>query len=366
MIDCAVVGGGVIGMFTAWELTRSGLRVAIVERGKLGGEASWAAGGMLTPLCPWRVPAPLVPLIDWGQARYPLVADELTQATGIDPQWTDSGLLILGADHSPEVDNWASTSSSPVEFLDRPALFAIQPHITQDADRAIWLPRAAQVRNPRLCLALKGMLQQLGVQILDHTAVRSLIYEGDQVTGLITDHGRLKTRKVVIAAGAWSTAVLNGLPSPRQVTPIRGQMIAIQAEPGLLRRMLLKDRHYLIPRGDGLILVGSTLEDVGFDKSVTDTARKQLSQAGYAMLSILRDFPVVAHWGGLRPRLGDEIPWIGAHPQRRGLYVTFGHYRNGITLAPGSARLLVDIILKRPPLVDPQPFSGDMSAVENS
>jgi glycine oxidase len=162
---------------------------------------------------------------------------------------------------------------------------------------------------------------------------------------------------VVIAGGAWSAALLRDTGLDLPVTPVRGQMIQFKARPGLLRHIVLDRDHYLVPRQDGLILAGSTLEHVGFDKSTTQAARDLLRERALQLVPALADCPIVRHWAGLRPGSKDGIPLIDEHPQIRGLYVNAGHYRNGVGMAPASARLLVDRILHRESFTQFAPYS---------
>lgn len=346
-VDCIVTGGGLIGLLCAWYLAQEGLRVAVLERGELCRESSWAGGGILSPLTPWEYPDAVSRLVAWSQREYPVLADELHTQTGIDPEWTRSGLLMLDTALSAAIRSWAGRQGVDVQALDAAAVRTAEPSLAEVAAPALALPGVAQVRNPRLCAALRARLLQLGVQLHEHSAVRRLIVVRGRVAGVETARGRVQAERVVIAGGAWSAQLLHGTGVELPVTPVRGQMILYQARPGLLRHIVLSGGYYLIPRRDGLVLAGSTLEYTGFDKATTAAARDLLSVQAVRIAPVLADCPLIRHWAGLRPGTRDGIPFICEHNEVKGLYINAGHFRNGVVMGPASARLLVDRLLGR-------------------
>lgn len=357
-MQVSIIGGGIIGLSCALELARAGLKVRIFERGEFGREASWAGGGILWPLYPWRYAAPVHALARWSAAHYPHLCAELAAQTGIDPQWTRSGLLLLDQEMQEAACDWQRLQDEAITPIDAPALGQLEPLLADRPHPALHFPQVAQVRNPRLLQALLARLRQLGVELHPHEGLRHWARQGDRITGFTTDRATYDaTGPIVITSGAWSASLLQDLPSPAlPVRPVRGQMLLLQAQPDFLRHILLHRGHYAIPRRDGLIVFGSTLEDVGFDKSISDTARAALLEAAHQIHPALATLPVLRHWAGLRPHAADGIPLIGPHSRLEGLYVNAGHYRNGLLMAPASARLLTDLILDRTPHVDPRPY----------
>lgn len=359
MTDCIVIGAGLIGMLTARELAAAGLSVCVLERGEAAREASWAGGGILSPLYPWRAPDAVSRLAAWSQGEYRRLAEELAAETGIDPQWTASGLLVCDPDQPPVIDPWARSFGAQVQWLEGGAVRECEPALIADQDHALWLPDVAQVRNPRLGRALRASLLGRGVDLREATPVRGLIAAGGRVTGAETGAGALFADVVVVAGGAWSAGLLAPLGVSLPVVPVRGQMVLFQARPETLRRIVLDGGRYVIPRRDGRVLAGSTLEYVGFDRSTTEAALAELRAAAVGLIPALERFSVAGHWSGLRPGSPDEVPYIGQVPDTKGLYVSAGHFRNGVVTAPASARLLADLILERPPILDPGPFNLD-------
>ncbi|MCA1851420.1 MAG: glycine oxidase ThiO [Beggiatoa sp.] len=353
--ECIVVGGGLIGLSSARELARGGLRVLLLERGRLGREASWAGAGVLAALEPRTTPTALQALLSYSQERYADLARDLQVETGIDSEWTRSGLLLVGPDAGSQALAWRTTGE-PVEAVDPAALPVLEPALSISGP-AWRVPAVAQIRNPRLLRALRGALAAAGVAIREHCAVRALRHARGRILGVETAGQRIDAMIVVIAAGPWSGSLLDGLPHPPIVFPVRGQMLLYRTPPDTLRHIVQHGEVYLVPRRDGMMLVGSTVEHVGFDKTVTGEARAALHSAAGALVPALVRQPIVDHWAGLRPGSGTGMPVIAGHPEVHGLYANTGHFRNGLVLAPGSARLLCDLILRRAPIVAPEPFA---------
>jgi len=337
------------------------LKVTLFERrSNTGLESSWAGGGILSPLYPWRYSAPLNRLARWGQEYYPRLADELRQATGIDPEWRESGLLMTDAAELAGAAAWADAGNAVVELVQGDAIEALQPGLSPGIGQAAWMPRVAQVRNPRLVRALRADIGLRGAVVSEDRQVIRLLAEHGRIRGVETDKGPLHGDCVIVAAGAWTSSLLEPFGAVPDIRPVKGQMLLFGPLPGLLSRIVLKGGHYLIPRADGHILAGSTLEHTGFDKAVTQSARDSLALAAAAMLPGLDGLPIERQWAGLRPGSSRELPWIGRHPAVEGLYVNSGHYRNGLVLGPGSARLLADRVLGRKPIQDLWPFSVEL------
>lgn len=349
--DCIVVGGGLIGLLTARELAMAGLRVTVLERNPATGqESSWAGGGILSPLYPWRYPEAVIALVSWSQPRYPELARQLREESGIDPEWQQSGLLILDDDGQGQA--WLQARRQDYQLLGSAALERSEPALAT-RDHGLLLPQAAQVRNPRLLQALRGAATHHGVRIVEGCAVSQVLHHGGQVRGVASGVHHYHAGRVVIAGGAWSTQLLAGLGIELCIAPVRGQMLLYRAAPGLVRHILVEQWRYVIPRRDGHVLVGSTMEQVGFDKSTTTQAHHELSESAAALVPALRNCPLERHWAGLRPGSSSGVPVIGAHPAINGLYINSGHFRNGVVMAPASARLLLQIMDKKQALADP-------------
>jgi glycine oxidase len=351
--DFLIIGGGVIGCATALELATAGARVALLERGQLGGESSWAGAGLLYPLLPWDYRDEVTHLTSRGRGLYPEWIARLRRDSGIDPEYIESGLLVLPPFDRDKALAWAAAHH---ETLAEVSTRLVEPAV-EHAGPALWLPQVAQVRNPRLIQALRGALEKNGVAIHEGAAVRSLRLAEGKAAAVARDGAVHGAGQVIVAAGAWTRAILGELGAALDFRPVRGQMLLYESDRPLLRRIVLQEGVYLIPRTDGHLLVGSTLEETGFDKSVTDEARTALRERAEAVLPALRGMEPVRQWAGLRPGSPDNIPVIGRHPEIGNLWVSGGHFRYGVTMAPASARLLADLALGRDPRLDPAPYA---------
>ncbi len=360
--DFIIVGGGLVGLLTARELRQTGASVTVVERGATGQESSWAGGGILSPLYPWRDSEAVTALVRWSQGQYPLLARALAEEADMDVEWSRNGLLILESDEKERALAWASQVGVRLSLINRAEMLQHEPRLGVAVDEALWLPDVAQIRNPRLLKALRHSLLASGVVIKEHTEITGLIGRDDRAEGVETASEPMRASKVLVTAGAWSDNLLKNIESSShisQIVPVRGQMILFRAVPGLVSRIVVHKDHYVIPRRDGRVLAGSTVEYVGFDKSTTAQALTELRQMALALVPALGGYEVEHHWAGLRPGSAPArggVPYIGEHPRVQGLFVNTGHFRNGVAMAPASARLLADIIFERAPIVDPTPY----------
>ncbi len=355
--DAIVVGAGIIGLMTARELLKKGYKVLILDKNKAGYEATWSSGGILSPLYPWREPEAALDLCEWGQQRYPFIANKLYEETGIDSQWIQSGLINLDEEDIPQAKAWSQERNQSLTVLYQEIVHQHEPRLQDVWDKAVYLSNVAHIRPPRLIKALLASIQSLGGEIKEYCEVVQLIIESNQCKGVLIKNEPVYAETVSIATGAWTTKLVDSSDINLNIEPVRGQMILIQAEPGFLKRILLYKSKYLIPRQDGLILAGSTVENVGYDSRTSSEGIAELKDAALFILPELQNTEVINQWAGLRPGTPDGIPYIGQHPTIKNLFINAGHFRNGIQMAPASARLIVDIITQQTPILDPQPYA---------
>jgi glycine oxidase len=224
--------------------------------------------------------------------------------------------------------------------------------------RAIYMADVANVRNPRLVKSLKAALQALpNVTIHEQCEVSGFIRQDEKIVGVQTSTGAIHGDQVVLTAGAWSGDLLKSLGLELPVEPVKGQMILYKCAADFLPSMVLAKGRYAIPRRDGHILIGSTLEHEGYDKTPTESALESLKASAIELIPALAGAEVVGHWAGLRPGSPEGIPYIGQVPGFEGLWLNCGHYRNGLVLAPASCQLFADVMLGRAPIIDPAPYA---------
>jgi len=348
--DVLIIGGGISGLMSAWYLHRAGRQVRVLERHTCGREASWAGGGILSPMYPWRYPDAVNVLAQHSQRQFEALSAELAALTGIDPEYHPCGLLMLDSEDWEVAQQWCERWGYALEVLTDRDLALLEPRLHTQRRLGLWMPEIASLRNPRLMKALKKALLLQGVEIDEHCAVERIEGETGQVT---TAHGIWQAEAVVLAAGAWSAHLLPDL----AIEPVKGQMIAFDTPSGFLRHMVMEKGCYLIPRKDGLVVVGSTLEAGTFDKTPTASVRQQLMEFALSRYPELGMFEVAYHWAGIRPGKADSIPYIGRVPGRERLWMNAGHFRNGVVTSIASAQLLTALMQGETPPVDPAPYA---------
>ncbi len=355
-----IVGGGVIGLLTAFNLATQGQAVVLLERAGVGQESSWAGGGIVSPLYPWRYSPAVTALAHWSQDFYPQLAERLFATTGVDPQVHTTGLYWLDLDDEPEALAWAVREGRPLSKVDISVAHDAVPVLGVGYSQAIFMANVANVRNPRLVKSLKAALLALpGVTIREQCVVTGFAVDNGRVAGVDTAQGPILGDQVVLAAGAWSGDLLGTLGLSLPVEPVKGQMILYKCDSNFLSSMVLAKGRYAIPRRDGHILIGSTLEHEGFDKTPTETALESLKASAVELVPALAHAEVVGHWAGLRPGSPEGIPYIGPVPGFKGLWLNCGHYRNGLVLAPASCQLFADLLLGNKPIIDPAPYAPE-------
>jgi len=359
MADVVIIGGGLIGMLTAHYLAGTGGKITLFDRGATGKESSWAGGGILSPLYPWRYPQAVTDLAKVSQAHYAGLAEMLREATGIDPEWRQSGLMMLNleANEQENAEVWARENGYELQLIDVEDAARLQPGIGSECGAGVWMPEIAQIRNPRLLKALRHLLESERVEVVDGHEVTDILIEHARVVGVKAGEMSCRAEQVVVAGGAWSGRIMAKVGMELPVVPVKGQMLLYKAPQGLLEHILLSEDHYLIPRADGRILAGSTLEHKGFDKQTTAQALEELSDYAKRILPALGDYPVERQWAGLRPGTADGIPFIGPCPGVDGLFVNAGHYRNGVVMGLASVELLVALMLQQVTELDAEPYS---------
>lgn len=355
--DITFVGGGITALLSARLFSLAGANVTIIDRNEIGKESSWAGGGILLPLYPWRQADAISKLVIPSIAAYPELVQALIESTGLDPEYIISGLLMTKLDDLDKAQDWCHNyliQSSSANALQ-------QETFSQSNAQSLFLDKIAQVRNPCLLKSLKQDLTQRGVQIIEHCAIENLSIKNKQITEIASDAQTFSVNSVVITAGAWTGDLwrqLFGSIAGHQpdVFPVKGQMLIFDTAIGTLDTMVLENDRYLIPRIDGKILCGSTVEYADFDKSTTEQAQQSLAIFARKLFPALESAPIIHHWAGLRPGTQQGIPYIDKHPEIDNLAISAGHFRNGFAMGPASAQLLYELINKQATSLDPAPY----------
>jgi glycine oxidase len=351
----AIIGAGVVGLGIAWRLAGRA-SVAVFDRGKAGAGASHAAAGMLAACCEAEPgEEALVALGRESQALWPSFAEELARTSGVDVELRTEGTLVvaLTADDQGELAHRLEFQRQkldlPLEWLSAAATRAKEPHLAGKLAGAVFSPQDHQVDNRKLVQALRIAAEAAGVTIHEHRPVKEIAVQGGRATGVIFEDGAKETADIVVlAAGAWSRSIA-GLPPDRRppVRPVKGQMLALRMDPKapLLTHVLWAPGAYLVPRRDGRLIVGGTVEEKGFDATITAGGVMALLDAAWRAVPAVEELPIDEIWVGHRPGSRDDAPILGLGPLE-GLFYATGHHRNGILLTPitadGMARLVLD------------------------
>ncbi len=358
--DVVVIGAGVQGCAVAWRLAQAGRDVVVLERAIPGAEASSAAGGILSPGVEALEPGPFYDLGRASLARYPAFVAELEAATGLALGYRAAGTLEVALDdqHARLLAGRAAklqAAGLPVTVLDDAEVRRLEPGLSPETRGALWFEDEGSLDPRQLGRALAIAAQRAGARFLTGQ-VRAIRREGGRVAGVDHEAGPVDAPAVVLAAGSWAMQVAgHGLP-PGAVRPVRGQMAVLDTRPPLLARVVFSGHGYVVPRPDGRVLCGSTMEEVGFEKAVTAGGLRHVLEVGMEIAPALARAPLVESWSNFRPASPDGEPILGPGAVPGLLYAT-GHTRNGILLCPVTADAVAAVLLGRAPPVDLALFS---------
>jgi glycine oxidase len=349
--DVLIIGGGVIGLSLARELHRRGVRrITILERGSLGAEASHAAAGMLAPNAETENADNFFRLCNESNKLYPEFSAELQFETNIDIELDTEGTLYLALTDSDSAEiqrrfEWQRRAGLRVEHLTARETRAMEPFVSPDVRESLLFPDDRQVENRRLLHALRKYAEISGIEIRENTFITNLLIENGKIAGAQGETERFAAGTLILATGAWTSLVRAENIELPKIVPVRGQMIAFHTAKRLFRKVIYSPRGYLVPRADGRVLVGATVEDAGFDKSLTRAGIEFLHDTALEIAPSLVNLEIAEKWAGLRPMATDGLPVLGSFPHVENLFLATGHYRNGILLAPLTARILAEKIV---------------------
>jgi glycine oxidase len=352
--DVVIIGGGVIGLSIAYVLARDGVAATVLDRRELGREASWAGAGLIPPYTRRVETDPLTLLRSWSALLYPEWSAALKDETGVDNGFRRCGGVDVAM--TPQDEDllrvtarlWESEGIA-FERL-QPADFGrVEPALSPAARVAYFLPDRAQIRNPRHVRALALAASRRGVVLCPGRAALGFEVQAGRVTAVRTDAGPCPCGCLIVAAGAWSAGLLEGLGVRAPTPPLKGQIVLLRSEKNLLTRIVEHGKNYLVPRGDGRILVGATEEEAGFNTSTTAFGVRALLDEALRLCPVVAEAEVERSWAGLRPGSLDGRPYLGAAPGFSNVLVATGHKRAGLQLSPATAEVMADLVLERPP-----------------
>lgn len=349
--DVLIVGGGVIGLAAARELRKKGVeRIGIAEAGEISREASYAAAGMLGPQAESDADDAFFRFCLESNALFDVFAAELLDETGVDIELDRTGTLSLAFDETAQAcalerAQWQTAAGLSVEVLSADDVRRREPSISREVRSGLFFANDGQVENRCLIGALRRFCELNDIVLLEGRPVRSIATQGGSAVAVETNGGEISADSILLATGAWTSLIdIPDSPMPIDVRPIRGQMISFASKQSLLTHVVYGRDIYLVPRADGRILAGSTVESVGFEKGVTVDAVEFLRRGAAHTVPALGLQSVVESWSGLRPFSPDGLPVLGAVEGCDRLYVATAHYRNGILLSPLTAKIMAQSI----------------------
>lgn len=362
MHDCLIVGGGVIGLSLAYELSRYDIQVHVIDRGPIGKEASWAGAGILPPANPTTALHPLDKLRALSHRLHAEWAEQLKDQTGIDNGYRKCGGLYI-ARTAGEVAALAgmkellAEEQIAFERLEASRVTKLEPALTDlvetgNLKAAYRLPDEAQLRNPDHLRALQTACTQRGVTFRDNVEAKRFIIADRRIASVETTIGSLTADTICITSGAWTRMLLEQLGLTSGIMPVRGQMVMFRTERKPFSHVINEGPRYLVPRDDGRVLVGSTEEEVGFDKSTTEVGIGELVKLAGEIIPELTNTHLERTWAGLRPASFDGFPYIGRVPGLEGVFLAAGHFRSGLNLSPATAIVMSQLIRGETPEVD--------------
>lgn len=373
--DAVIVGGGAIGLSAAWRAAQRGARVAVIERASPPAGATRVAAGMLAPVGELAFGEPELMRMTVAAARlYPGFVAELEEASGVATGYAMSGAVHVALDRDEaaelrRVHELQRSLGLGAEWLPPRRCRELEPGLTPSLSGGVHAPGEAAVDPRALVEALLAALHAEGVELHLSSEVEEGIYDGGRLAGVRTVHGReLHAGHVVLAAGAWSVQAEWLPPGARPpVRPVKGQILELRSPDGAppCERIVASERVYLVPRADGRLVVGATVEEQGFDEAVTAGGVHELLREAYRLLPDVAEMELVEAAAGLRPGTGDNLPLVGRAPLD-GLVWATGHFRNGILLAPLAANAVADLVAERPPHGGEDGRSGSLRGVEGA
>ena len=346
-----VIGGGIIGSSVAWRLAAEKVSVKVLERGRLGQEASWAAAGMIAPQAEAESPGPFIDFCVQARVAFDSIHDRLIRESGVDPEYDNNGVLYVALD-GPEGEElarrarWQRDAGFSVEELTGAQAREIAPLLSPQVNYALSFPSDRRLDNRKLTQAYINAAAKLGVEFIEGAQVEEIC--GGPVPSLRLADGSSHQADVIInAAGAWSGQI-RGLEADRlAMRPVRGQIVCFSIRPGILGPSIFSLRGYLVPRRDGRLLTGSTREDAGFDKSVTLDGMERIVRGAKSIVPALASLAFREAWAGLRPATSDLLPVLGRSPNVPGVIYATGHFRSGILLSALTGELIAELVTGR-------------------
>jgi glycine oxidase len=363
-LKAIVMGGGIIGCSVAWRLAAEGVVTTVLERGRVGQEASWAAAGMIAPQAEAEGPGPFFDFCMKARDTFDGIVDRLVREGGVDPEYDRAGILYVALDADERVQlerraSWQRSVGAPLEELSGAEARRVEPMLSPEAVYAIHMPTNRRTDNRKLTQAYAAAARKAGAEFVEGARVEALATRGERAVGVLMDDGStLEADAVVNAAGAWAGEI-RGLEADRvKLHPVRGQIVCFEVAPETIGPALFSLRGYVVPRRDGRLLAGSTMEEAGYNKTVTLAGLDKIARGATAIVPALGAAAFREAWAGLRPATRDLLPVLGFSPSVSNVLWAAGHFRSGILLSAITGEIVADLVKGRRPAVELGAFTA--------
>lgn len=361
--DAIVIGGGVNGGAIAFNLSKRGLKVLLLEKDRIASKASGAAAGMLGAQSELDGKDPLFQLAKTSRAMFSGLAEELKMTSGIDIELVNKGTLrfALTAQEQHLISTLHKHNGEYAELLTSEEVRKKEPALTNELLGAMFLEKDGQVAASQLTFGFLKSASQLGAVIKEYVEVYSFYFSQGKITGVASSEGDLLSSNVVVAGGAWSEKLLRKTGLQLETYPVKGECFSVLSEIPLLSSTIFTDTCYLVPKKDGRIIVGATVIPNTFNQQVTLEGISLLVENAKKLVPAISQCKWERAWAGIRPQTADGLPYLGEHPDFKGLYIATGHYRNGILLAPITGEVIADLVERKSPSIDISSFRVNRS-----
>lgn len=359
--DAIVVGGGVIGGAIAYNLAKRGIKVLLLEKERLVGQASGAAAGMLGAQAELDGKGPLFQLAKTSRAMFRNLADELKMTSGVDIELVDKGMLRLALTDREQQEHHRifeahMQNNELAELLTGDEARRREPALAKEVIGAMYLERDGQVAAPQLALGFLKSAEVLGSVIKEYVEVHSFYSLNGKITGVATNEGDFMSGNVVVTGGAWSEKLLKEMGLQLITHPVKGECFSVRTKVPLISSTIFTPGCYLVPKKGGRLIVGATVIPNTFHQQVTVKGISLLMENAKKLVPSIEEAEWEGAWAGIRPQTADGLPYMGEHPDYRGLFVATGHYRNGVLLSPITGEVMADLIEGKTPSFDISSF----------
>lgn len=367
--DAIVIGGGVNGGSVAYNLAKRGHKVLLLEKDRLAGKSSGAAAGMLAAQAELDGEGPLFQLARESRSKFIKLAAELKEISGIDIELINKGMLKIAMNEEEnkvykQIIATQQQNGEQADWLTGDDVRRKEPALDNVVTGAMYIEKDGQVEARQLTVGFLKSASILGVDIKEYVEVYSFLFSNGKVSGVVTNEGVFNSENVIVTGGAWSNKLLSPTGLQLETYPVKGECFSVLTHRPLLSSTIFSHGCYLVPKKGGRTIVGATVNPNTFNEKVTIAGISLLMENAKRLVPSIADAEWEEAWAGIRPQTADGLPYLGEHPEYKGLFVATGHFRNGILLSPVTGEIIADLVERKPTLVNVDPFRVDRSVKE--